>query len=132
MPNALLGHLQGSEMSTEYQVIEDAFLLCEYVFQRVENFPRLHRFTLGGTLTTQCTMILNELIRVKYTPNGAEKVACLQKINVEIEVFRFQLRLAYNLRALPPNAHHHAMERLHNIGSQIGGWIKAIRSKLPT
>ncbi len=66
--------------------------------------------------------ILELLIRAK---NAADKVAFLKDANVELEVLRFQLRLAVDVKAFPIASQEHATKLMYGVGSQIGTWIKS-------
>ena len=46
------------------------------------------------------------------------------QVNLELEVLRFQIRLAKVLKALPVKSHGFAASTMLSIGSQIGGWLK--------
>jgi hypothetical protein len=60
-----------------------------------------------------------------------DKAGLLASVNVELEVLRFQLRLAKDLAALPPNSHGHAVKRLGQVGAQVGGWIESLGKRVP-
>jgi hypothetical protein len=50
----------------------------------------------------------------------------LTEVNAELEVLRFQIRLAKDLKALPVNSQGHAAGL---IGAQVGGWIKSLKPR---
>jgi hypothetical protein len=90
-------------------------------------FPRHHRHSLGTDMGQRLQAILALLVRAKYAGPGEEKVDLLRKVNVELEVLRFQLRLAKDLAALPQHSHGHAVELAGKVGAQVGGWLKGVR-----
>jgi len=61
------------------------------------------------------------LLRAKYS---RDKTAVLNEANIELEILRFQMRLAKDLKVLPVKGHGYAAKLMESIGSQIGGWIK--------
>ena len=65
--------------------------------------------------------ILENLIRAKYSRSRRD---ILTSVNVDLEVLRFQLRLAKDLRCLSVKSYGLASNKLHEIGSQVGGWLK--------
>ncbi len=85
-------------MSDELAVIRDAYALNLELARRVEKFPRHQRAGLGTDLTRHARELLNTLIRAKYG-TAAERPALLAEVNVGLELLRFQLRLAVDLRA---------------------------------
>jgi hypothetical protein len=70
--------------------------------------------------------VLALLVRARYASPG-DRGELLAAVNVELEVLRFQLRLAKDLAALPLSSHGHALERLARVGAQVGGWLKSVR-----
>lgn len=108
-------------MAKELQVISDFYDLTLYLIQRVEKFPRHHRYSLGTSVESRLQTILALLLRARYT---RDRSACLADANIELEILRFQLRLAKDLQALPLRSHGHAAKLLEGIGAQLGGWLK--------
>lgn len=113
-------------MKPELQVIRDFFDLSVYLIGRVEKFPRQHRYSLGTELERRLLAVQAQLIRAKYASDKAAKRTTLAEVNVELEVIRFQVRLALALKALPTNSAGHAAARLFAVGQQVGGWLRAM------
>ena len=107
----------------ELKVISDFYDFMLWLIQHTEQFPRHHRYSLGIAMENRLQTILKLLIRAKYT-KGETKAGHLSDANIELEVLRFQVRLAKDLKALPIKSHGHAAEVMLSIGSQIGGWLK--------
>jgi hypothetical protein len=108
----------------ELPVIRAAYELALELARRVEKFPRHQRTTLGGELARQARDILNALVRARYSTPAA-RPALLAEANAELEVLRFGLRLACDLKALPFAGHGHLIRLADAVGSQVGGWRKA-------
>jgi hypothetical protein len=115
-------------MAAELQVITDFYDLTHYLVGRIGKFPRHHRHSLGMDMERRLQVILTLLVRAKYAGQGDGKMRLLADANVEVEVLRFQLRLAHELAALPNQSHGHALQRLGQVGSQIGGWLRSSRN----
>ena len=107
-------------MPQELKVIQDFYDFMLWLFQHTEKFPRHHRYSLGIAIENRLQRILELLLRAKY---AREKAALLNDANMELEVLRFQVRLAKDLKALPIKSHGHAAEVMQGIGAQIGGWL---------
>ena len=107
-------------MARELKVISDFYDFSLWLTRHVEKFPRHHRYSLGRDMEGRLQAILALLVRAKYT---RDKAAFLADANIELEVLRFQVRLAKDLEALPPKSHAHAAKVMGEIGSQIGGWL---------
>lgn len=65
--------------------------------------------------------ILALLLQAKYSK---DKTSSLASANLELEVLRFQVRLAKDLKALPIKGHGFAAGAMQSIGAQLGGWLK--------
>ena len=109
-------------LAQELKVIADFYDLLLWVIQHTEKFPRHHRYSLGLSIENRLQAILALLLRAKYSH---EKRAMLEEANLELEILRFQVRLAKDLKALAASSHEHAVKRMLDVGSQIGGWLKA-------
>jgi hypothetical protein len=114
-------------MAQELQVINDFYDLAYYLAGRVAKFPRHHRHSLGADVERRLQAVLALLVRAKYAGPGEDKAALLAGVNVELEVLRFQLRLAKDLSALPLQGHGHATRLIGQVGAQVGGWLKGVR-----
>lgn len=118
-------------MARELQVIDDCYELSCYLSRRVEKFPRHQRHTLGAGIEQQLQAILAQLIRAKFASGAEAKRGLLTEVNVELEVLRFQLRLAKDLTALPLTSHGHSAKLVEQVGTQVGGWLKTLRGPRP-
>jgi phage gp46-like protein len=113
-------------MTQELKVIADFYDFMLWTINHTEKFPRNHRYSLGISIENRLQTILCTLLRAKYS---RDKAAWLDKANIELEVLRFQLRLAKDLKMLPVKSHGYAAKSVNSIGSQVGGWIKGKAAK---
>jgi len=113
-------------MSSELNVIRDGYSLTVELARRVEKFPRHHRSGLGDDLSRSARAILAGLIRTKYAA-APNKLPLLVDINLALELLRFELRLAVDLRVLPVSAHGQLIRMAETVGSQVGGWMRSMR-----
>ena len=60
-------------------------------------FPRNHRFVLGERIERNLYGLLETLIAAKYTKN---RQRLLEEANLNLEILRFQMRLAKDLQCL--------------------------------
>ena len=65
-------------MANELKVLADCYDLALYLSQRIEKFPRSHRYTLGADVVRRVQELLGQLIRAKYSPSadGRKLIAC--------------------------------------------------------
>ena len=98
--------------------------LSLWILKRTNRFPRNYRITLGDRLDTQ---ILCMLALVQRASLRREKIALLEQINEELNVFRSLLRLSVDLECLQSSQYEHVSKQIEEIGRQIGGWVKQQR-----
>ena len=109
-------------MAQELKVIADFYDFMLWLIRHTEKFPRHHRYSLGAAMENRLQAILSLLLQAKYSKAKQEP---LGRANLELEVLRFQLRLAKDLKVLPLKSHGYAAKTLESIGSQLGGWLKS-------
>jgi hypothetical protein len=87
----------------------------------LENFPRNHKFLLGGRAVEILLDILEDLADAYYSKEKLEK---LQRANIRLEKFRRILSVCARMKFLTPKQLGFASNRMHEIGCDLGGWIK--------
>jgi hypothetical protein len=85
-------------MRQELKVIQDLYAFILWLLGHIGKFPRDHRFSLGVAMENRLQHILELLLRAKFSRRKAEK---LNDANIELEILRFQLRLARDLKIMP-------------------------------
>ena len=113
------------KLTTELAVIARTYEFVIWTCQHIAKFPRSYRFTLGEQLELRLYRILEDLLRAKYSK---ERMAILQAVNMELELLRFQFRLAKDLQCLNVKSYGYAAEKVNEIGQMVGGWLKTCRS----
>lgn len=106
----------------ELPVIRACHEFVVWLLPKIGKFPRDLRFTLGETIERQTLLVLELLIRARYR---RDRNLILDDANIELEILRYLLRTAHDLKALPTKAYGDAAVRLIDIGQQIGGWRKS-------
>jgi len=84
--------------------------------------PRSHRFVPGERIERGMYELLEVLIQAKYSRDRQE---LLRRANLNLEILRFQLRLAKDLQCLRENSYAFASRAVLEIGRMIGGWLRA-------
>ncbi|MDA1053035.1 MAG: diversity-generating retroelement protein Avd [Planctomycetota bacterium] len=110
-----------AKITTEMKVIEKTYDLVVWSCQHIGKFPRSHRFTLGDRLEQRLYQVLEMLLRAKY---DRERLVLLQQANLELELLRFQFRLAKDLKCLSIDSYGSASRSVNEVGKLVGGWIK--------
>ena len=110
---------------TDMLIVDRCYKLVTWSCERIANFPRSRRPTLGDRLETQLYEVLESLIRARYT---RERLTMLTDINIQLELLRFQFRLAKDLRCIGVESYGYATREVNEIGKLLGGWIKATKA----
>jgi hypothetical protein len=105
----------------ELLVIDKAYALVLWSCRHIAGFPRSHRFTLGERMERRLYDLLELLLKAKYT---AQKVPLLRQANMELELLRFQFRLAKDLECLTLKRYEYGVRAVNEIGQMVGGWLK--------
>jgi len=87
----------------------------------LESFPRNYKFLFGDRAVKILLDIQEDLVDAYYSKDKLEK---LKRANVRLELFRRVLAVCVKLKFLTPKQLGFASNRLHEIGSDLGGWIK--------
>ncbi len=107
----------------ELVVITKAYDLILWSCRHTGKFPRNHRFVLGERIERNLYLLLETLIKAKYTRNRQEY---LHQANLLLEILRFQMRLAKDLQCLKVESYGFAAKAIDEIGKLVGGWLKAL------
>ncbi len=107
--------------SDELPIIRACYDLILWMMPKVGKFSREHRFTLGQRMELLLYEVLEKLIRARYT---RDRRSILESVNIDLEVLRFQIRLARDLNCLSVKSYGTASHKLVDIGRQVGGWMR--------
>jgi len=115
-----------SKNHQELIVITKTYDLILWSCNHTSKFPRNHRFVLGERLERNLYELFELLIRSKYMK---QRLELLEQANLLLEVLRFQMRLAKDLKCLKAESYGFAARALEEIGKLLGSWIKSSRPK---
>ena len=107
---------------TELPVVLKCYDLVLWSCRHLAKFPRSYRFTLGERLEGRLYDIQDGLLRAKYLH---EKADMLRRVNMDLELLRFQYRLSYELQCLNADSYGYAARTVNEIGQMVGGWLKS-------
>lgn len=95
--------------------------LDAYTHQVLHQFPRIERHLLCADMRTA----MNRMQRLLATAwKRKQKAAALFDMDVEVEVFRIQVRKACRLQYITPQRLDVWMRHINEIGRMLGAWIK--------
>lgn len=95
-----------------------------YAYPALEQMPKSQKFSLAQDMK-HC---MDRIMRLTITANKKyTKKTTLQELDVEIASLKVYLRIAYDLKYLPPKKYEVWSGQIVEIGKMVGGWIKSQR-----
>lgn len=114
------------EASSEMLLITKMYDFVLWSCRHIAKFPRSHRFTLGDRMEVRLYELLELFLRAKYS---RDRLPTLRKANMELELLRFQFRLAKDLECLSVKSYGCSSRTVNEIGKLLGGWVKKASAK---
>lgn len=114
--------MQKKQQNPGKAIAEEVFQFVVWLTDKVEKFPRSHKFTVGDRIQTQALVLLELVVEATYT---RDRAGILRQAQLRIEQLRFLFRLCDEMKLISHGAYEHAARSLDSIGRGIGGWSKA-------
>lgn len=92
--------------------------------------PRLSRYTLGAKID-QLFLETVELILIASYTQRSKKLAVIEKAAQKLDLLKFFLQIAWELKALDNKKYMALSAPLTEIGKMVGGWRKQFLSEAP-
>jgi len=100
-------------------------------FQTLADFPKIHRYSLGGGIEG-CFLSLLENIFITAYLSGERKATQLSLAIVKLDDLKFFLQLAWENKCLSNIRYSALSEKLDEVGRMLGGWKKGLEMKTPS
>lgn len=94
----------------------------------LESFPRNYKFLIGDRAVKILLDMMEDLAEAYYSKDKLEQ---LKRANIRLEKFRRVLSVCVKMKFLTPKQLGFASNRLYEIGSDLGGWMKQQTVKSP-
>jgi hypothetical protein len=111
----------------ELPILQKAYDLMLWYIPILNHLPKTYKFNLGDRLASNLYDLLGGLVQAKYQEE--EKIILLRRLNMQLEVMRFQTRLLPDLKLIQTNSYEHASRLINGIGIDLGGWLKQQKAK---
>jgi hypothetical protein len=95
-----------------------------WLLDHTERFPKHLRFTLTGRIDNLALDIYERIVAARYR---RDRIALLERINLDLELLRLLLRLAHNRRVLDHRSFAYACASIDTAGRMVGGWLRQQR-----
>lgn len=115
-------------MSKFLPVVEHTLKIYKLWYGYRDNFPKKSRYTLGDKIDARFLNVL-ELVSIATYQESSEKLPALARAITGVDVLKFWMRLAWELRIFDDKKYNALSDGLQEIGKQIGGWKKGIEKK---
>src|SRR3989339_1779556 len=113
-------------MSDKPQVLTRIYDFLLYLIQQVSKFPKNQRYNLGERIENLALDVFEGIVEALYRK---EKTQTLQRANLSLEKIRILLRLSKDLELINLHRYEVMTKMLHEIGIELGGWIKQQKTK---
>lgn len=97
-----------------------------WILDRVEQFPKSQRFVFGQRLAAHAIDVVELIVTAIYSRS---RVKLLEKANMKLQTVRVLLRLCCDRRLISHRQYSYAAEKLVEVGSMLGGWIRRERER---
>ena len=112
----------------DLQVQQRIYDMILYGYPALEQFPRSQKFSLAQDIK-RC---MDQIMRLTITANKKyTKRTTLRDLDVEVASLKVYLRMAYDLRYLPPKKYEVWSGMAVEVGKMVGGWIKSQEAPEP-
>lgn len=108
-------------MSEGVNSITKTYDLLKWLMPVISKFPKDKRYTLGSRIEEKLLSTLELLIEANYS---REKLVFLKRANLNLEIFRQFIRLAYDLRFIDLRRYEYISRETDEAGRLVGGWLK--------
>ncbi|MDP3772372.1 MAG: four helix bundle protein [bacterium] len=93
-----------------------------------KSFPKQSRFTIGVKIDVLFLDVI-ELLFVASRLSKEQKLPYLHKASVKLDLLKFFLQIAWELKAVDTKKYIMLSEQLNEIGKMLGGWIRGLQQK---
>ena len=90
------------------------------------NFQKDSRYTIGTKIDSLFLETIELIIKASYS-DKVEKLISLKNASVKLDLLKFFLQIAWEIRSLDNKKYISLSERLDEIGKMLGGWIKVLK-----
>ncbi|MFZ1250570.1 MAG: diversity-generating retroelement protein Avd [Candidatus Microsaccharimonas sp.] len=118
-------------MKNEFIIYTRMLEIHLWLFDKTSTFPKKQRFVLGQQIENSSLACMRYIIEANNSRGAEKTIARLDALNVELEVLRGLLRVAFEVKFMKARSLGHITNRIDEVGKMCGGWIKKMSVKLP-
>jgi len=91
--------------------------------QFIPHFPKTSRYTLGNKIDELFLQVVEAIITASFL-TSKEKLPLIGKASTKLDMLKFFLQIAWEIKAIDNKKYILLSERLYEIGRMLGGWQK--------
>jgi len=99
-------------------------------FKIYNDFPKAHRYILGGKIEDYFLGLLENIFISIYLPTESKIPKLIIAIS-KLDGVKFFLQIAWENKCLKDDRYLNLSEKLEEIGKMLGGWKKGLEKKTP-
>ncbi len=97
-------------------------------FKIYNDFPKAHRYILGGKIEDYFLGLLENIFVSIYLPTESKIPKLIMAIS-KLDGVKFFLQIAWENKCLKDDRYLNLSEKLEEIGKMLGGWKKGVEEK---
>jgi len=109
----------------ELIIQQKVYDMIMYGYPALDQFPKSQKFSLAADIKKCMDNVMRLIITAnkKYT-----KKTTLQELDIEVACLKIYIRMAMDLKYLPPKKYETWTMKIVEVGRMVGGWIKSTAS----
>ena len=93
------------------------------------NFPKVHRYTLGAKVEDSFLTLLEHIFFALYLPIE-KKIIRLEYAVAKLDALKFFLQISFENKCISEKQYLEISKELDEIGRMLGGWKKGLETKI--
>jgi hypothetical protein len=106
-------------------IVEQYYEFCVWLLPKVSKFKKDQKYILGTRLQNSALEGL-ELILSAALSSKTEKLPFLEQAILKLEHTRFYLRLAVQIKMIPPKSYAYGSSKIIETSGKLGAWRKSV------
>lgn len=99
--------------------------MIEYGYKLLIKYPKYEKYAIVNEIRRNMYTSLKYILYANKIANKYNKIEILNKLDAEIAMQSFLVRLSYKNRYINISNYYEWSKRLEEIGKILGGWIKS-------
>ena len=111
-------------MAKEFIIQTKMLEVTLWLFEKVNTFPKKQRFVLGQQIENSALAAIRLIVEANNVRTSKATLDKLDTLNVELEVLRSLLRMAYELQFIKASSLGFVTAQIDEVGRMRGGWAR--------